>query len=133
MDRAAERIWEESERYLAMARDCLNPASLRPGIVRTAEDDREWLRISFLFPTLPEKSKTDLLSVRRLFLRARAQQERELAHPDECAEYSEAMADQAANQLREALPSFSDVQRQILEREFIISSARPRPGQGSSQ
>jgi hypothetical protein len=85
-------------------------------------DEDEWLRISFLFPTLPEKSKTDLLIVRRFFLIAREQQELERIDPQESAEYSEAMADQVAGQLKEALPSFSEVQREILASHYLILS-----------
>ena len=122
MDSRAEKYWKESQSYISSARDHLNPRLLKPEHILGPHDEDEWLRISFLFPTLPEKSKTDLLIVRRFFLIAREQQERERVDPQESAEYSEAMADQVAAQLKEALPSFSAVQQEILASHYLILS-----------
>ena len=100
----------------------MNPALLKPENLIGPHDEEEWLRIAYLFPTLPEHSKTDLLVVRRFFLIAREQQARERDNPQESAEYSEAMADQVAQQLKEALPTFSEVQREILLEHYLIFS-----------
>ncbi len=121
MDSIAALLWEESEEYIGTASQHLNPSLLRPGILIGSHDAEEWFRISFLFPTLPEKSKTDLLIVRRFFLIAREQQDRERLDPNESAEYSEAMAEQVATQLKEALPSFSAVQQEILASHYLIT------------
>jgi hypothetical protein len=120
MSMNAAQVWNESEKYLKMAREHLNPDVLRSKRALGTDDEKEWLRISFLFPTLPEKSKTDLLSVRLYFMIARNQQERQKNNPKISAEYSEAMADEAAGQLREAFPSFSKVQREILSEYYLI-------------
>jgi hypothetical protein len=120
METTAELLWRQSQRYVATAREHLNPPLLSAPNVIGPHDADEWLRISFLFPTLPEVSKTDLMVVRRFFLIAREQQEREKLDPSESAEYSEAMADQVAAQLKEALPSFSVVQREILVSHYLI-------------
>ena len=116
----AHSLWQDSDAYITRARQHLNPLLLRPKILSGPHDEDEWLRIAFLFPTLPEKSKTDLLMVRRFFLLARKQQEREQTNPEESAEYSEAMADQVAAPLKEALPSFSPMQREILASHYLI-------------
>jgi|KBSSwiStaDraftv2_1062776.scaffolds.fasta_scaffold682938_2 hypothetical protein len=116
----AHSLWQDSDAYVTRARQHLNPPLLRPKNLAGPHDEDEWLRIAFLFPTLPEKSKTDLLIVRRFFLVARKQQELEQTDPDESAEYSEAMADQVAAQLKEALPSFSPVQQEILASYYLI-------------
>jgi len=116
----AHSLWEESQTYISRARQHLNPHLLRPKNLSGPHDEDEWLRIAFLFPTLPEKSKTDLLIVRRFFLVAREQQERQRTNPDESAEHSEAMADQVAAQLKEALPSFSAIQQEILASHYLI-------------
>ena len=116
----AHSLWEDSQDYVAFAREHLNPRLLRPENIVGPHDADEWMRISYLFPTLPEKSKADLLIVRRFFLIAREQQERERLDPQESAEYSEAMADQVAGQIKEALPVFSDIQREILARHYLI-------------
>jgi hypothetical protein len=118
----AHKFWQQSQMYIAGARKHLNPLVLKPESIVGPHDEDEWLRIAFLFPTLPEKSKTDLLVVRRFYLIAREQQERERVDPNESAEYSEAMADQVAGQLKEALPSFSPVQREILEHHYLMFS-----------
>ena len=119
-----QELWQQSEVYIVNARQHLNPRLLQPKNLIGPHDEDEWLRISFLFPTLPEKSKTDLLVVRRFFLIAREQQERERVSPEESAEYSEAMADQVAKQLKEALPSFSPIQREILGSHYLILSGK---------
>jgi hypothetical protein len=120
MDEHSQEVWLASEKYLAMAEASLSPASLIPHAAPTPELAREWLRLNFLFPTLPEKGKTDLLSVRRYFLAARGQQQRQKHDPHHSSEHSEAMAEQAARQIREALPSFSPVQREILAAYYIL-------------
>ena len=120
MERVAEQLWEHSQEYIARAREHLNPALLKRKGPVSAHTEDERLRISFLFPTLSEKSRTDLLAVREYFLIARAQQERERTDPSKSAQQSEAMAYYASTQLREALPSFSRVQRQILARYYLI-------------
>lgn len=122
METRARTFWEQSEEYILNAREYLNPRLLKPENIVGPHDEEEWLRVCFLFPTLPEASKNDLLTVRRFFLIAREQQDRERQDPQESAEYSEAMAVQVAGQLREALPSFSPVQREILSAYYLISS-----------
>src|SRR5436190_22108319 len=104
MQTEAEQIWEQSERYVEMARESLNPKLLRPRGSGSVLEEIERLRIVFLFPTLTEKSKKDLLTVRQYFLIAREHQEQERADRNKCAEYSEAMADQVGHELKEALP-----------------------------
>lgn len=121
MQNELDEVWLASERYIALAEAWLSPASLIPPIAQTPESAREWLRISFLFPTLPEKGKSDLLAVRRYFLAARQHQEREKDDAHHSAEHSEAMAEQAAGQILEALPAFSPVQRQILSAHYILN------------
>lgn len=120
MNSVAKSLWQQSDRYVASARVHLNPRDISAVPFITPYDGDEWLRISFLFPTLPEKSRIDLLAVRRFFLIAKAQQERERTDPNESAEYSEAMADAVAQQLKEALHTFSPVQRQILTTWYLI-------------
>lgn len=114
-------LWDEAQTYVDRAREHLNPPLLRTKNIIAAQDADEWFRIAFLFPTLPEKSKSDLLIVRRFFLLARAHQARAQGDRDQSAEYSEAMAEQVARQLREALPSFSEVQRDILSKHYLIT------------
>jgi hypothetical protein len=120
MSPRAEQFWSDSQKYLEQAEIHLNPRLLQPAHVIGVHDEREWMRISYLFPTLPEKSKTDLLAVRRFYLFATEQQELERADPNASAEYAEAMAEQAASQLKEALPTFSDVQREILQKHYLL-------------
>jgi hypothetical protein len=121
MQTIAEKLWRHSQAYIGSAREHLNPALLKRKGPVTANTEDERLRISFLFPTLSDKSRTDLLMVREYFLIAREQQERERTDPRDSAQQSEAMAYHAAAQLREALPSFSKVQRQILTRYYLIA------------
>lgn len=120
MELSAQMLWQQSQLYVTKAREHLNPPLLKPENIIGPHDEDEWMRINFLFPTLPEKSKSDLLVVRRFFLIAREQQERERLDPQESAEYSEAMADQVASQLKEALPSFSPLQQEILALHYLI-------------
>jgi hypothetical protein len=107
MVRQAEQIWCNSEDYLQFAGEHLNPDLLRADTLLCPEDEREWLRISFLFPTLPVKSKTELLVVRRFYLIAREHQARERENPQDSAEYSEAMADQVAGGVKGIFGSLS--------------------------
>ena len=123
MSLTAAGIWQESQRFITLAEEHLNPRRRRPNYVVADHDEEEWLRISFLFPTLPEKSRTDLLVVRRFFLIAREQQERERTDSHETAEYSEAMADQVAADLKEEVASFSDVQREIWKNHYLLRGA----------
>lgn len=120
MELSARELWQQSQQFVAKAREHLNPPGHRSVHIIGPHDEDEWLRINFLFPSFPEKSKSDLLVVRRFFLIAREQQERERLDPQESAEYSEAMADQVASQLKEALPSFSPLQREILALHYLI-------------
>ena len=116
----AEELWTWSSEYVRVAAEQLSPGKLRPEHNEGPNDREEWLRLNFLFPTLPEKSKHDLLVVRRFFMIAREHQELEREDPDDSAEYSEAMADQVSQQLREALRTFSPIQQEVLRAHYLI-------------
>lgn len=116
----AEEFWNWSGEYVREAAEHLSPGQIRADHTEGPHDREEWLRLSFLFPTLPEKSRHDLLVVRRFFMIAREHQELERDDPDDSAEYSEAMADQVSQQLREALRTFSPMQQEILRAHYLI-------------